>query len=101
MVVVGEVEMVVPAAHRRARLQVDRRRLQCAAAIGSLGRQALTLLDRLSVSNCVLHVGGRIDDRHVGVRGLAAGIGAGDGDGVTRNGADRAINAWPLSGLTR
>src|SRR5580693_2295568 len=87
---VGEVEMVVWAAHRRARFEVDGRRLQHAAVDGSLRRHALTVLYRLRVGDRVLGVGGRVGDVHIGVRGLASGIGAGDRDGVTRDGGDRA-----------
>lgn len=75
--------MVVRAAHRWARFKTIGRCLQDAAAVRSLSPHALIVLDRLSGGRCLLAIGGRVGDGHIGWRVLAASIGVVDGDGVT------------------
>jgi hypothetical protein len=92
-----KVEVVVRATHRWARFEVDGRRVQHTSVFDSLRRHALTILDRLRIRNRVLVIGGRVDDVHSGVRGLAGGIDAVDGDGIARNRVDDAVDAGTLT----
>src|ERR1700729_3696802 len=87
-----EVEMVVRATHRRTRFEVDRRSAQDIAVLGSLRRHALTILDRLGISDGVLGVGGRVDDGNGAMRCFAGEINGVDLDGVARDGVHRAVN---------
>ena len=93
--------MVVRATHRRTRFEVDGRSVQHTAVLGSLCRHALTILDRLGISNGVLGVGGRVDDGNGAMRCFAGQINGVDLDGVARDRVHHAVNRCGGSGWRR
>src|ERR1700756_635773 len=75
------------------RSQVDGRRLQRAATVlGSPRRKAFARGDGLAGGRRLLGVLGLVVNRDGRLRGVAAGVGAGDVDGVTRDRSHRAVH---------